>query len=55
LTPLWMQTKIKTPQYQFYKETESYRGWMNGQGLKRLTEQHLSYFYHYTPMTDHSY
>jgi hypothetical protein len=26
LTPLWMQTKIKTPQYQFYKETESYRG-----------------------------
>jgi hypothetical protein len=34
LTPLWTQAKIKTPQYGFHKEMESYRGRMNGQGLK---------------------
>jgi hypothetical protein len=33
LTPLWTQAKIKMPQYRFHKETKSYRGRMNGQGL----------------------
>jgi hypothetical protein len=54
LTPLWTQAEIKTPQYRFHRETESYRGRMKGQGLKAKGQRSI-YFYHSTLMTDLSF